>query len=159
MAVYTMADATISIGTQAVVTDLAEYQADTYVAIGEVETISALVDMQNFTQFTGLADSRVRNFKTTKAADNITINTAFDPDDAGQEDLRDASADTSQTSYNFKIVYNDGDDSVSPAVQPTEVYFSGLVGNTPFPGGGAEDVSKTSFTVVNNTGFTVQLRA
>lgn len=154
MAIYTMANAKFYIGTTAAATNLTTYEADTYVQVGEVESVSALVDVQNFTQFTGLADSRVRNFKTTRAADSVTVTLGFDPDDAGQEDLRAAAADTDQVNYNFKLVYND-----AGSTQPTTVYFSGQVGNDPYPGGGAEDVSRIEYMIMNNTGFTVDLRA
>jgi enamine deaminase RidA (YjgF/YER057c/UK114 family) len=56
--------------------------------------------------------------------------------------------------YNFKLVYND-----SASTNATTVYFSGQVGNDPYPGGGAEDISRIEFTIVNNTGFVVELRA
>jgi hypothetical protein len=159
MAVYTMADAKIYIGGKTNPADLAAYKSDTYVEIGEVETFSALTDVQNFTQFTALNNSRARNLKTTKAAENVTITCGFDPDDAGQDALRDAAADSAQANYNFKIVYNDGDALASPPILPTSVFFGGLVGNDPYPGGGAEDVGMTTYTVVNNTGFTVEFRA
>jgi hypothetical protein len=149
-----MANAKFYIGTTAAADDITSYEADTYVEVKEVESVSALTDVQNFTQFTALADSRVRNFKTTKAAENVTVTCGFDPDDAGQTDMRDAAADDDQVNYNFKLVYND-----SASTNATTVFFSGQVGNDPYPGGGAEDISRIEFTIVNNTGFVVELRA
>lgn len=154
MAVYTMGNTQVFIGTTTVASDLTDYQADTYQEISEVQSISALVDMQNFAQFTALDDARERNFKTTKSAENITLSCGFDPDDAGQSAVRTAAADTDQVNYNFKVEYNDDGSS-----NPTTVYFSGQVGNDPYPGGAAEDISIVEYTIVNNTGFTVEFRA
>lgn len=154
MAIYTMGNATLYIGTTAEATDLTSYETDVYEAVGEVESVSALVDMQNFASFTALNNARARNVKTTRAAENITVTCGFDPDDAGQAAMRAAGLDSTNNDYNFKIEYND-----DGGTNPTTVYWSGPVGNDPYPGGGAEDISTVEFTIVNNTGFTVELRA
>lgn len=154
MAVYTMANATLYIGTTASATDITTYEADTYEAIGEVESVSALVDLQNYTSFTALNNARARQLKTTKSGETITATCGFDPDDAGQVALRDAANDSSQDQYNFKLVYND-----TGGANPTSVYWSGKVGNDPYPGGGVEDVSMVEYQITNDTGFTVELRA
>lgn len=155
MAVYTMGNAKLYVGTTATADDITSYKADAYQEVGEVQSVSALVDLQNFTNFTALNDSRVRNVKTTKAAENITVTCGFDPDDAGQTAMRSAGADQSNADYNFKIVYDDQ----GSGTNPTSVYWSGPVGNDPYPGGAAEDIETVEFQVVNNTGFTVELRA
>lgn len=153
MSVFTMANTKIYIGTTAVADDLTSYENDTYQEIGEVQNISALMDMQNFAQFTALQDARTRNLKTTRAGQNITLSVGYDPEDAGQIDLRDAALDTVNTNYNFKLEYNDDDTS------PTTVYWSGVVGNDPFPGGANEDIAVVEFVITNNTGFVVEIRA
>lgn len=152
MSVFTMANAKIYIGTTAVADDLTSYGADTYVQIGEAETISGLIDAQNFASFTGLSDSRTRQLKTTKAGENITLACGYDPTDAGQVAVRAAAAVTQQTNYNFKVEYNDD------PTNPTTVYWSGVVGNDPYPAGGNEDISMVEFILTNNTGFTVEIR-
>lgn len=158
MAIYTMANARIYIGNKTGANSITEYLADTYTLVGEVESFSTLADVQNFTSFTAISDSRARNFRTTRAAENITISCGFDPDNVGQVALRAAALDTAQADYNFKVIYNDGDTGVSPIVTPTTVYWGGQVGNLSYPGGSAEDVSKVEFQVSNNTGFTAVLR-
>jgi hypothetical protein len=154
MSIYTMANAKLYIGTTAAADDLTSYEADSYTEIGEVESVSALVDVQNFAEFLGLGDSRRRSFKTSKQAENITVTLGFDPDDAGQDALRAAADDTSQDTYNFKLEYAD-----DGSTNGTTVFWSGKVGNNPFPGGGAEDISRIEFTIVNDTGFVVEYRA
>jgi hypothetical protein len=156
-----MANARIYIGNKlgTVQGDLSGYTGDTYTLVGEVESFDGLEDVQNYVAFTAINNSRARNFKTTKAASNININCAFDPDDAGQDAVRAAAADTAQADYNFKVVYNDGDSTSSPIVTPTTVYWGGQVGNNSLPGGSAEDVSKVTYQVSNNTGFTIVMRA
>jgi len=153
MSVFTMANATFYIGTTASADDLTSYEADTYEEVGEVESVDGLNDIQNFTTFAALKDSRERQLKTTKAAENITVNCGYDPEDAGQDAMRAAAAVSQQTNYNFKIVYDDD------ATNPTTIYWSGLVGNDPYPGGSSTDVSMVAFTVTNNTGFIVEERS
>lgn len=153
MAVFTMANATVSIGTTAVADDLTSYEADTYVEIGEVETMTGLDDIQNFTDFTALSDARTRRLKTTKAGADITLSCGFDPEDAGQIALRAAAAVTTNTNYNFKVVYNDA------TTNKTTVYWSGVVGNDSYPGGGNDEIAMVDFVVTNNTGFVVEIRA
>jgi hypothetical protein len=152
MAVFTMANAKIYIGTTTAADDLTSYKADTYVEIGEADTISGLIDTQNFAAFTALADARARQLKTTKAGENITLTCGYDPEDAGQVAVRAAAAVTQQTNYNFKVEYNDDD------TNPTTVFWSGVVGNDPFPAGGNEDIAMIEFVLTNNTGFTVEIR-
>jgi len=152
MSVFTMANAKFYVGTTAVADDLTSYKADTYVEVGESQTISDLTDAQNFAQFAALADSRVRQLKTTREGQSITLTCGFDPEDAGQIAMRAAAAVTKNTNYNFKLVYNDG------TTTGTTVFWSGLVGNDPFPGGANEDVATVDFMVTNNTGFVVEAR-
>ncbi len=154
MAVYTMANAKIYIGTTAAASDLTDYEADSYTEIKEAETISGLIDTQNFASFTALTDGRPRQLKTTKAGENITITCGFDPDDTGQDAVRTAAALSTQDQYNFKVVYND-----EGSTNATTVYWSGKVGNDSYPGGGAEDVGTVEYIITNDTGFTVEFRA
>lgn len=152
MSVFTMANAKIYIGTTAVADDLTSYEADTYAEIKEVETISGLDDIQNFAAFTSISDARTRRLKTIKAGADVTISCGFDPTDAGQIALRAASAVTQNANYNFKVVYNDA------TTNKTTVYWSGVVGNDSYPGGGNEDIAMVDFVVTNNTGFVVEIR-
>lgn len=156
MPVYTMANTKIYIATTTNTspTDVSGYAALTYTEIKNVETISGLDDIQNFTQFTGLSDSRTRDLKTTRAGQAVTISCAFDPDDAGQDAVRVAALVTLQTQYHFKVLYND-----AGASKATSVFWSGPVGNHSFPGGGVEDVSTVEYSLRNNTGFVVDFRA
>ena len=154
MAVYTMANATISIGTTAVADDLTSYAADTYQEIGNVQTISALIDEQSFAEFIGLASARPEQLKTIKRGQNVTVTVGYDPDDTGQDAVRAAAAVTTQDRYNFKVVYNDSGSS-----NATTIYWSGKVGNDAHPGGGAEDVALVDYILTNDTGFTVEYRA
>ena len=154
MAVYSMANAKIYIGTTAAAADLAAYKLDTYTQIGEVATISALNDVQNFAEFTALADGRARQVKTTRSGENITLTCGFDPDDAGQNAVRAAAAVTSQEAYNFKVVYNDNGET-----NPTTVFWKGKAGNESFPGGSTGDIETVEYMVTNDTGFTAELRA
>lgn len=159
MSVDTLTGAKIYIGTKAAATDLSSYQSDSYTEIGEIESFTPPKDVQNFVSFLALGDGRERTYKTTRKGDGITLTCGFDAADAGQIALRAADADTTNTPFNIKIVYTDGDSTVSPVVTPTTAYFSGHVGNLNFPGGGAEDVGKCEFMLTQETAFVVSYAA
>ncbi len=154
MAVYSMAFATVHIGTTGAGSTLSEMEADTFVQIGEVQSISALTDTQNFSAFTGLSTGRTVQSKSSKAGDNIMITVGYDPDDAGQIDLREAAAVTTQAAYNMKVVYND-----PAAGNATTIFWRGKVGNEQYPGGSVEDMELVEHMITNDQGFIVDLRA
>lgn len=154
MAVYSMAFAKIYIGTTGAGSTLAEMEADTFVEIKEVQSFSALTETQNFTSFTGLGTGRTVQSKSSKAGDNVTVTVGYDPDDAGQIDLRDAAAVTTQAAYNMKVVYND-----PAASNATTIYWRGKVGNEQYPGGSVEDMELVEHMITNDQGFIVNLRS
>tara|TARA_R110000782_G_scaffold47256_1_gene104025 strand:+ start:7877 stop:8341 length:465 start_codon:yes stop_codon:yes gene_type:complete len=154
MAVYSMALATIHIGTTGAGSTKSEMEADTFVEIGEVQSFSALSDTQNFSTFTSLTSGRTMQSKSSKSGDNVTVTVGYDPDDAGQIALRAAAAVTTQAAYNMKVVYND-----PAASKPTTIYFRGKVGNEQFPGGSVDDMELVEHMITNDQGFIVDLRA
>jgi hypothetical protein len=154
MAVYSMAFATIHIGTTGAGSDLAEMEADTFVQIGEVQNFSALSDTQNFASFTSLESGRTVQSKSSKSGDNVTVTVGYDPDDVGQVALRAAAAVTTQAAYNMKVVYND-----PAATNATSIYFRGKVGNEQYPGGSVDDMELVEHMITNDQGFIVDLRS
>lgn len=131
MTVQTGTGATVSIGTTASATTQAQFDADTYAAIGEVETIGAFGDSKAEVRFTSLSDGRVRKYRGAADAGTMSIRVAMDPGDAGQSAVQAAFAITSQAAdeFNFKIEFND-----SLGTNGTTRYFRGKVMGNPNQG-------------------------
>lgn len=142
--VTTSAGATIAICTTAnnSADDETTYEALTYVAIGEVETLGEFGDSAQAVTFTGLSDARVRKLKGAFDAGDLALTVANDPDDLGQQALVTASG--TKFSYAFKVVLADAADENDT---DTTIYFRGKVMSRRLNVGGANDVTKRSFTI------------
>ena len=137
MPVNTAAGAVFSIGTKAVATDAASYALDTYIAVGEVESIGEFGDEVSAATFTALANRRVRKFKGTYDAGNIQLTVGFDSGDAGQTALNTSLKDEGSADYNFKITFEDGD----------TFYFSGKVMSRRISAGSADEIVKATVSI------------
>lgn len=120
----------------------AEYEADSYLQIGEVETIGAFGDEAALVTFTSLADGRVRKRKGSKNAGSIQLSCAHDADDAGQNSM--VLAEGSQLPYNFKVELNDAD---AGETSPSTFYFRGLVMSKNLDGVTNDSIVMRNFTV------------
>ena len=131
MTVQTGTGATISIGTTASAVNQTQFDADTYTAIGEVETLGAFGDSRGEVRFTSLSDGRVRKYRGAADAGTLAVRVAMDPSDAGQAAVYAAFAVTSQAAdeFNFKVEFND-----SLGANGTTRYFRGKVMGNPNQG-------------------------
>lgn len=84
---------------------LAEFTADSYIEVGEVEDLGEYGDQSEDVTFASLADSRTRHFKGTRDAGTAAITVGYDITDEGQIAL--VAAEAQPLDYNFKIVNND----------------------------------------------------
>lgn len=141
MPVNTAAGAVFSIGTKAQANDATTYAADTYVSVGEVESIGEFGDEVSAATFTALANRRVRKFKGTYDAGDIQLTVGFDSGDAGQTALNTALKDEGSTDYNFKIEFEDGD----------VFYFSGKVMSRRISAGSADEIVKANISIAIGT--------
>ena len=141
MPVNTAAGATFAIGTKAPATDATTYAADTYTIVGEVESIGEFGDEVSAATFTALAGRRVRKFKGTYDAGDLSLTVAFDSSDAGQVALANALADEGSTDYNFKITFEDGD----------VFYLSGKVMSRRISAGSADEIVKATINIAIGT--------
>lgn len=128
-----------------------EYKADTYVDIGEVEDLGEFGDTFSSVTFTSLGDGRVRKYKGTADAGDITLAIGLDNGDAGQAALKVAHKDRSKGDYNVKITLNDGDPTASPAINPTTFYFRVKVMNNTVAAGSADNVVRRNVTLAINS--------
>lgn len=115
---------TLAIGTTAAATNQAQFEADTYTEVGDVEEIQEFGDARNPVTFAALADGRVRKARGTADAGDVTIIYAHQTGDGGQDAIKTAFEVTSQAAdeFNFRIQLND-----SEGVSPTTFYFRAKV--------------------------------
>lgn len=141
MPVNTAAGATLSIGTTAAATDETSYAADTYVEVGEIESLGEFGDQVSAATFTALANRRVRKFKGTYDAGDMSLTVGFDSGDAGQNALNAALKDEGSADYNFRVEFEDGD----------VFYFSGKVMSRRISVGTADSIVTATISIAIGT--------
>ena len=148
----TAAGCRIGIGSKNGADTEALYKADTYVDIGEVEDLGEFGDTFSSVTFTSLRDGRVRKYKGTADAGDLTLAVGLDNDDLGQAKLKIAHKDRSKGDYNIKITLNDGDPDATPApLLPTTFYLRGKVMNNTVAAGAADNVVRRNVTIGINS--------
>lgn len=146
MALYTLAGTTVSIGTSVEIdfstnaAALAAFAGDTYIEIGETETLSDFGDTATPVTFLGLGDARDRVYKGTSAGGSATITCGDEAADPGQAAVKAASVATNQAEYNIKFEWRNGDVS----------YIRGpVMGWERINGNGPNNVAKRRFSIAN----------
>ena len=129
----------------------AEYEADTYVRVGEIEDLGEFGDTFSSVTFTSLEDGRVRKYKGTADAGDLTVTVGLDNGDAGQNAVKTAHKDRSKGDYNIKITLNDGDPDATPVIAPTTFYLRGKVMNNTAAPGAADNVVRRNVTIGINS--------
>ncbi|TYO83659.1 hypothetical protein DQ397_000743 [Pseudomonas sp. CK-NBRI-02] len=147
----TAAGCRLSIGSKTPATTKTEYEADTYVDVGEIEDLGEFGDTFNPVNFTALSDGRVRKYKGTADAGNMTLTVGLDNGDAGQKAVGVAHKDRTKGNYNIKVTLNDGDPGATPAILPTTFYFGVKVMNNTVAPGTADNVVRRNVTLAINT--------
>ena len=146
MSINAASGATLFLGSTAAAAVLADFEADSFVEIGEVEDLGEFGDESEEIQFTSLSDSRTRKLKGPRDAGTMTVVVGDDPLDEGQISIE--AAEGSNLDYNFKVVLNDaitlgGDGSVH--------YFRGKVMSKRRNVGNASNVVRRTFNVGINS--------
>jgi len=147
----TAAGCRLSIGGKTGASTLTEYEADTYVDVGEIEDLGEFGDTFNPVNFTSLANARVRKYKGTADAGNMTMTVGLDNGDAGQKAVGVAHKDRTKGNYNIKVTLNDGDPGATPAILPTTFYYGVKVMNNTVAPGAADNVVRRNVTLAINT--------
>lgn len=124
----------------------ATFEADSYIEIGEVESLGDFGDAAEAVTFISLGDSRVRKLKGPRDAGTCPLVVGDDPSDTGQAAIVAAEATTFD--YRFKVVGNDavtlgGDSSVS--------YFAAKVMGKKKGVGAANNVVRRTFDLGINS--------
>lgn len=146
MTVNTAATSKVYIGTTGRATNQADYEADSYIEVGEVEDLGEFGDTAEEVTFTALADRRTRKFKGSFNAGTLTIICGSDPADAGQDAM--LAAFLSDFDYNFKVTLND---EVTVSGTPSTLFFSGKVMSKTRNVGQVNNVVRQTFAVGINT--------
>jgi hypothetical protein len=126
MAIKTGTGASLAIGTVLAAPNgtQAEYEADAYTTVGNVESIGEFGDQRNAVEFTSLADTRKQKARGVADAGDSVITYAHTSGDTGHTLLAAAYAATSQATdeFNFRIQLAD-----TIATSPTKFYFRARV--------------------------------
>ena len=101
--------------------------------------------------FTSLRDGRVRKYKGTADAGDLTLTVGLDNGDLGQAKLKVAHKDRSKGDYNIKVTLNDGDPTATPVLLPTTFYMRGKVMNNTVAAGSADNVIRRNVTIGINS--------
>lgn len=148
----TAAGCRFSLGTKVAADTKAEFVADTYVEVGEIEDLGEFGDTFANVNFTALADGRVRKYKGTADAGDLTLTLGLDNGDAGQAAVKTAHADRSKGDYNIKITLNDGNPTATPTpIAPTTFYMRGKVMKNTVASGSADNVVRRNVTIGINS--------
>ncbi|MFG0499517.1 hypothetical protein ACF8MH_19645 [Pseudomonas sp. YQ_13] len=142
----TAAGCRLFIGGKTGATTKTEFEADTYVRVGEIEDLGEFGDTFSSVTFTSLEDGRVRKYKGTADAGDMTMTVGLDNGDAGQNAVKTAHKDRSKGDYNIKVTLNDGDPDASPAISPTTFYYRAKVMNNTVAAGAADNVVRRNIT-------------
>lgn len=147
----TAAGCRFSIGGKTGADTQTEYEDDTYVEVGEIEDLGEFGDTFSSVTFTSLKDGRVRKYKGTADAGDLTLTVGLDNGDAGQNAVKTAHKDRSKGDYNIKITLNDGDPTATPVINPTTFYMRGKVMNNTVAPGAADNVVRRNVTIGINS--------
>lgn len=128
---------------------LADYQADSYVEVGEIEDLGAFGDKSEPITFTSLADGRVRKYKGPRDAGTQTVVVGDDPTDAGQVALE--AAEAQNLNYNFYVELND---KLTLSGENSRHYFIAQVMSKERTVGNVSQVVKRNFVLGINSPIT-----
>lgn len=136
----------VYIGTTTAATTLTAYKADTWVEIGQVETVPDHGDRSADITANPLNVSRTLHFPGNNDAGTLALAVYDDSEDAGQQALVDAYA--AKLQYNFKILLPD---KITNSGTGTGEYFSGRVMSKQRNPGSASSMRMRTFTIGINT--------
>jgi hypothetical protein len=121
------------------ISELAEFEAETWTEIKEVEDLGEWGAEAKELTFTSLADGHVRRRKGSIDSGVISLIVARDPNDDGQRKARAAVEELRP--YSFKVELAD---KSSPGGQDTTFYFRAVVLSAQNKLGNADEITKTT---------------
>lgn len=128
---------------------LADYIADSYIEVGEVEDLGEFGDTSEGIKFTALSDGRTRTFKGPRDAGEMPIVVGDDVTDEGQIAME--AAEGTPYDYNFYVELND---ALTIGGDNSKHYFIGKVMSKRRNVGNASNVVRRNFAVGINSAIT-----
>lgn len=128
---------------------LADFNAQSWVPIGWLESIGAFGDESSEVTFDAIGENRTIKLKGVRNAGNMELVAAIDYDDDGQATIR--GAQTLPNDFAFRVVFND-----APAGgDPSERYFIARVMSAREVLEGANNVMRLNVTLGINSNIVV----
>lgn len=146
MTINTASGAKLSIGSTSPAALLAEFLADSYIEVGEIEDLGEFGDESERVKFTALSDGRVRTLKGPRDAGEMAIVVGDDMTDEGQVALE--AAEATPFDYNVRVELND---AVTLGGTNSVHYFRAKVFSKRRNVGNASNVVRRNFTIGINT--------
>jgi hypothetical protein len=146
MTVNTAGGSRYFIGTTAPADTIEEFEADSYIEVGEVEDLGEIGDEAEQITFTALKDGRVRKMKGPRDAGTQAIVCGADSSDEGQAAMIEAEA--SPLDYNMMVILND---QLTLSGTPTVLFYRGKVMSKRRNIGNVSNVVRYNFNVGVNT--------
>ena len=148
----TGAGAIFSIGTSTAATIQSEFEADTYTAIGELESIDEISRERNPVEFASLQDRRTRVARGVEAVSIISGTYAHDAADDGQAAMTLAyeTVSLSADNFNFRIQFADGP-GPDATTDGTTLYFRGPVLKLSLQSIDNQNVIRRAFSIARNS--------
>jgi hypothetical protein len=128
---------------------LADYEADSYTEVGEVEDLGEFGDESAIINFTSLSDGRVRKLKGARDAGTMPVTVGDDMTDEGQAAME--AAEAQNLNYSFYVELND---KLTLAGENSKHYFIGMVTSKRRNVGNASNVVRRVFNVGINSKIT-----
>ena len=130
--------------------DLADYEAMSWLEVGEVEDMGQYGDESATIEFTALKDARKQKLTGPRDAGTAAVVVGAVPGDPGQIAMN--AAEGTPDNYGFKVIRND---AVTPlSGTPTIDYFSARVMSQRLNVGNVMNVLKVTFNLGINTAIT-----
>jgi hypothetical protein len=146
MTIGTASGSKFFIGTTVEAETQAEFEADTYIEVGEVEDLGEIGDQSEQVTFTALSDGRTRKLKGPRDAGTQTVVCGADASDEGQAAM--IAAEAQPLNYNIREELND---KLTLGGTPTILYYRGLVMSKRRNIGNASNVVRYNFQVGVNS--------
>jgi len=146
MAVNPAGGVIISIGDTTECSTLEEFEAISYVDVGQVEDGGQFGDESKQIEFTSLQDSRVQKFKGPRDAGTMSVVVGDDPNDHGQGIME--AAQLTKFDYCFRVTFND---AVTLTGNPSLHFFMAKVMGERANVGNAMNIVKRTFQLGINS--------
>lgn len=146
MTISTAAGAKFYIGGAAEHDALADFVAESWTEVGEIENLGEIGDESQVVQFASLSDNRLRKLKGVRDAGTMNIVCGADSSDAGQDAM--IAAEAQPLNYSFKIELND---EITVGGTGTTIYFYGQVLSKRRNIGDVNNVIRYNFTTGVNS--------